>query len=476
MALKSSIGVQSAVRKRDRAHDQILFNEKYPEVVSALIDESTEKKIHLLDVSSKKRLLDLEIAATPIGKVNEIIRAEEISKLEEKQKLPRRAVEQSAKRLAKKSGEDAGENYRQAELAKLDKALEECRLELLKQFPESDDESVPAAAISAYEAAKKEEEQKMAELLAKCETEKKAEIDKLKERLSEKNKKLKAVFEHTNQEIREYYKAEESHLDKDSIMSFKNVKMYFDGVKAVDDLSFEIKKGEIFGIIGPNGAGKTTLFNCITQFNKATSGKIYYRDKFGIAVDLSHYSSHDIVKTGIARTFQNLQMMLYVTALDNLLIGAHPYYRANLLDHLVYSKRLKEEEQVNRAVALEILEKLDLVQYAFRITQGLPYGVLKKIELARTLMTKPSVIILDEPAAGLNEAETEKLAEVIKNIRDEYNCTIILVEHDMNLVMSVCDTVCAMSFGKLLAIGAPEEIQNNKTVQEAYLGEEEKEA
>jgi len=476
MALNSKFSVQAAVRKRDKSYDQMQFNEKYPDVAAAIFDGKTEKKAHILELASKKRLLDLEIAATPIAQVNEIKRTEAIAAKEEKQKLLRRAARQSAKRIAKKSGEVAGQSYEETEIVKLDKTMEDYKIELLKQFPDKDDPLADADAVAKYEAAKKEEEKKMDDLLAKCAAEKKAEIDKLSAKLSAKNKKLKADFESANNELREYYKDEETHLEGDSILSFRNVKMYFDGVKAVDDLSFEIKKGEIFGIIGPNGAGKTTLFNCITQFNKATGGKIYYRDKFGIAVDLSHYNTHDIVKTGIARTFQNLQMMHYLPVLDNLLIGAHPYYRANLFDHLIYSKRLKEEEQVNRAVAMDILKRLDLAQYALRITQGLPYGVLKKIELARTLMTKPSVIILDEPAAGLNEAETEKLADVIKKIRDDYNCTIILVEHDMNLVMSVCDTVCAMSFGKKLAIGAPEEIQNNKTVQEAYLGEEETDA
>ncbi|MCL1996432.1 MAG: ABC transporter ATP-binding protein [Defluviitaleaceae bacterium] len=255
------------------------------------------------------------------------------------------------------------------------------------------------------------------------------------------------------------------------IISLRNIKMYFQGIKAVDDLSFDINEGEIFGLIGPNGAGKSTLFNCITRFYKPTEGKVYYKDGQGKVLDLDDYKAHDIAKTGIMRTFQNLELVLYVSVLENLLIGGHIYYNSGLFHQFLRTKKIKNEEAQNKARAEEILEKLNLIQYKGMFPAGLPYGVLKKIELARVLMTKPRLIILDEPAAGLNDAETEELAETIRQIRKEYNCTIFLVEHDMNLVMGVCDTVCAISFGKMLAIGTPEEVQNSPLVQEAYLGE-----
>ncbi|MCL2367926.1 MAG: ATP-binding cassette domain-containing protein, partial [Oscillospiraceae bacterium] len=329
-----------------------------------------------------------------------------------------------------------------------------------------------ADAVAKYEQAVKEETEKREQLAKQCEAEKQSKLEKLNAKLAKKNEKLHTIFDRSNQRL-QAGGGEAGVIPADTIMRVENVKMYFSGIKAVDDLSFDIKEGEIFGLIGPNGAGKSTLFNCITQFYRATGGKIYYRDKFQNVIDLSHYKSHDVLKTGIARTFQNLEMMMGVSVFDNLLIGTHIYYRASLLDQFLHSKRLKEEEQVNRALALDILERMQLTEYKDMFPGGLPYGVLKRVELARTLMTRPRIIILDEPAAGLNDAETEILAEIIRQVRDDFDCTIFLVEHDMNLVMNVCDTVCAISFGKKLAIGTPEVIQNHPLVQEAYLGEKE---
>ena len=256
----------------------------------------------------------------------------------------------------------------------------------------------------------------------------------------------------------------------DSVLEVNDLVMQFEGLKAVDKLSFKVKEGEIFGLIGPNGAGKTTVFNCITQFNKLTSGSIYYRSAGGEVIDVTKKRVHDIVKVGIVRTFQNLELIWELSVLENMLIGAHSLYGANFIDHVLHTRRLRREEKIMRARALEVLERLNLLAYKDVIPYGLPYGILKRIELARTLMVNPRLIILDEPAAGLNEAETEELAETIYKIRKDYNCTIFLVEHDMGLVMDICDTVCAISFGKKLAIGPPSDIQENAAVQEAYLG------
>jgi len=259
-------------------------------------------------------------------------------------------------------------------------------------------------------------------------------------------------------------------LDKDIILSLKDLSMHFGGLKAVDELSFDVKKGEIFGLIGPNGAGKTTVFNCITRFYKPTSGDMYFRNENKKTIHLNDVAVHNIIKEGIVRTFQNVELVWELNILDNLLVAAHSIYRSSFFGHSVHSRLTKREETIYTKRAMKILKDLDLSAYTYAYPIGLPYGVLKKVELARTLMSNPKLIILDEPAAGLNDSETKELAQVIRKIKDEYDVTIFLVEHDMGLVMSICDTVCAISFGKKLAIGTPKEIQNSKVVQEAYLG------
>jgi branched-chain amino acid transport system ATP-binding protein len=260
--------------------------------------------------------------------------------------------------------------------------------------------------------------------------------------------------------------------DNDIHLSISHLTMSFAGLKAVDDLSFSVKKESIFGLIGPNGAGKTTVFNCITQFYKPSHGQIYYHSPKGEIISLLDYKVHDVIKQGIVRTFQNVELIWELNILDNMLVGAHTQYKTGFFTHLLHLKSLKREEEVIRAKALKVLESLDLLHYKDFYPLGLPYGILKKIELARTLMSNPKLIILDEPAAGLNDVETKSLAQTIKKIRDTYHCTIFLVEHDMELVMDICDEICAISFGKKLAIGSPKDIQKNPIVQEAYLGGE----
>ncbi|MEG1633604.1 MAG: ABC transporter ATP-binding protein [Oscillospiraceae bacterium] len=247
--------------------------------------------------------------------------------------------------------------------------------------------------------------------------------------------------------------------------------MYFGGIRAVDGLSFDVKKGEIFGLIGPNGAGKTTVFNCITQFYKPTSGELLFENKAGKTVRLTEERVHDVILQGIVRTFQNVEVIREATVLENLLIAGHRLFTAGLAAQFLHLPSLRREERVVEAKALAVLKFMGLSEYRDWYAYGLPYGVLKRIEIARTLMCSPQLIILDEPAAGLNDTETAELAQLIRRIRDEYNCTILLVEHDMGLVMDICETVCAISFGKLLAIGSPAEIQVNRDVQKAYLGE-----
>ena len=263
-------------------------------------------------------------------------------------------------------------------------------------------------------------------------------------------------------------------LPANVVLDVKNLCMYFGGVKAVDGLSFQVKKGEIFGLIGPNGAGKTTVFNCITQFYKPTSGELYFENKSGQVVDLNKEKVHDVILQGIVRTFQNVEVIREVSVLDNLLIAGHRQYTSSLATQTLHLPLLKKEEKVVRERALKVLDFMGLTPYMNWYAMGLPYGVLKKIEIARTLMCDPQLIILDEPAAGLNDTETAELAKLIRRIKDEYNCTILLVEHDMGLVMDICDTICAISFGKLLALGTPEVIQNDPAVRTAYLGNSKK--
>ena len=255
-------------------------------------------------------------------------------------------------------------------------------------------------------------------------------------------------------------------------LRINNLKMYFGGLKAVDNLSFDIKRGEIFSLIGPNGAGKTTVFNCITQFYKPTSGEVYLNDKYGVTKRLNDYQVHDVIKQGIARTFQNVELINELTVYENLLVGSHSNYQTNLFQQMFKVKKSRQEEQILQIRAYTILQRLSLTEYMFSYPQGLPYGILKRVELARSLMTDPEIIILDEPAAGLNESETKELSNLIRQLSREFNLTIFLVEHDMTLVMDISDRICAINFGKMLAIGKPEEIRKNPLVQEAYLGGE----
>ena len=300
-----------------------------------------------------------------------------------------------------------------------------------------------------------------------------AKLQKLQQKAETKEKKYAAKIQKLEAAVSKSNHMEQ--LGNDVLLKLDHLTMQFGGLKAVDDLSIEVKKGEIFGLIGPNGAGKTTVFNCITQFYKPTKGKVYFKDRTGETILLNNYPVHDVIKHGIVRTFQNVELIKEVSVLDNLLIGGHVQYRSSLAAQFLHLPILRKEEIAVRKKALEVLEFMGLSLYKDMLAWGLPYGVLKKIEIARTLMNNPQLIILDEPAAGLNDSETADLAKLIQKIRETYNCTILLVEHDMGLVMDICDTVCAISFGKLLGIGTTEEIQANPKVQEAYLGSSEDE-
>ncbi len=262
-------------------------------------------------------------------------------------------------------------------------------------------------------------------------------------------------------------------LEENQSLKLTDLSIQFGGLKAVDGLSFHVNNNEIFGLIGPNGAGKTTAFNCITQFYRPNRGEVLFRSKQGEVVNLVGRNVHDIIKLGLVRTFQNVEVIKELTLLDNVLIGAHIDFKATAFEQALRLPRARREEKAMREKALGALKFMGIDHLAEAQAAGQPYGVLKKVEMARTLMAEPKLIILDEPAAGLNDSETADLAETIRRIRDAYDCTILLVEHDMRLVMNICDRICAISFGKFLACGTPAEIQANKDVQEAYLGEKE---
>lgn len=255
-------------------------------------------------------------------------------------------------------------------------------------------------------------------------------------------------------------------------LTVEDVSIAFGGLKAVDQLSFSIKKGEIFGLIGPNGAGKTTIFNCITQFYKADSGQVYFKSREGTQTNLMELSVHEVINTGIVRTFQNVELIKELSVMENVLIGAHHAMKVPVISQLFNLKKVRDEEERHTKKAIEIMTFLDIDHLKDFVAGSQPYGVQKKVEIARTLMAEPELIILDEPAAGLNDSETTELAKRIKQIRENYQTTVLLVEHDMRLVMEICDHVCAISFGKKIAVGTPKEIQSNPDVQKAYLGEE----
>lgn len=255
------------------------------------------------------------------------------------------------------------------------------------------------------------------------------------------------------------------------LLSVKNLSISFGGLKAVSDLSFDIHKKDIFGLIGPNGAGKTTVFNCITQFYKANEGEVLYQSPTG-EINLMDLHVSEIIGQGIVRTFQNVEVVKELSILENVMLGANYEFKTNLWQQVFQTGKASREERVQIDKAIEVLKHIGIEHLKEMPAGSQAYGIQKKVELARALMANPKLIILDEPAAGLNDRETEELSEIIMGIRDNFQCTVLLVEHDMRLVMKICDRICAISFGKKLAVGTPAEIQQNKEVQEAYLGVE----
>jgi len=249
-----------------------------------------------------------------------------------------------------------------------------------------------------------------------------------------------------------------------ALLSVKNLSKEFGGVHAVEDLSFEVEKGRIHSIIGPNGAGKTTLFNLITGLYQPSAGSVHLNGR-----SLAGHKPHELAPLGMCRTFQNLQICMNMSALENVMLGRHRHLGQGTLASLLKLPALRRGDQDCRQQCAELMEFVGCGQYLNHHASAMPYGALKRLEIARALASEPDILLLDEPAAGLNRTETDALRAVIRKIADK-GITVVLVEHDMKLVMSISDQVLVLCYGRQLADGTPDEIRANPDVIDAYLG------
>jgi len=258
----------------------------------------------------------------------------------------------------------------------------------------------------------------------------------------------------------------------DPILKIENLAISFGGIKALHNVSFGVEKGSVYSIIGPNGAGKTTIFNCITGIYPPDSGKIIFKEE-----EITYFKPCQVAKKGIARTFQNIELFSHMSTMDNLMLGRHIHMKTGVWRGATFiykgSKAAKEEVK-HREKVEEIIDFLELQVARNQFVVNLPYGTRKLVELGRALALEPELILLDEPSAGMNMEEKGDLMFSIQDIRDDLGITVILVEHDMNLIMDVSDRILALNYGERIAEGMPEEIQKHPEVLKAYLGEEEK--
>jgi len=251
------------------------------------------------------------------------------------------------------------------------------------------------------------------------------------------------------------------------MLSFENIHLSFSGVKALNGVSFDVKEGELLSIIGPNGAGKTSLFNTLSGLHKPDKGDIKLN-----GASLLTKSTHKRAALGLARMFQNIALYEHLTVLENILIGRHHLYKSPLWKQILRTKSYRDEEVLQRAKVEEVIDFLNLESYRLMPCGILPYGILKRVELARALCLEPTILLVDEPAAGLNQEETEDMARYILDIKEEYNITQILIEHHLHMVLDLADSIVVMDFGSMITKGTPDEIKKDPKVKAAYMGQE----
>jgi len=256
----------------------------------------------------------------------------------------------------------------------------------------------------------------------------------------------------------------------DAIIRVESLSLAFGGVQALYGVDTRLEKGTIHAVIGPNGAGKTCLLNCISRFYTPQEGQILFKGN-----DITRLPTHSIARMGIARTFQNIELFKGMTVLDNIKLGRHAFLKSGIFSDMLYWGRTQREElALRREIEETIIDLLEIEAIRKKVVGTLPYGMQKRVELARALAMKPEVLLLDEPMAGMNLEETEDMARFILNVNRMWGVSIILVEHDMGVVMDISDRVCVLEFGQRIAEGSPGEIQQNPRVVQAYLGEDQK--